>query len=475
MSPGRRVRVEDVVRRRRTPRFDAVTVLALVIPLVTLGALALVRQPPVHETTHRPALTQLTSTTVVCPAADSVSPSGGVATASGASGDLTITSGDGSSTAVPVSPGTVTPLSGSDPAVVQGDDELAPGLLGIRYGTSPLTTQACSVPSSSQWFAGVGAGPQHDSVIELVNPDAGPADVDITLYGTRSFTKRKLHGITIPAHRTVRLDLGKIAPKRVLLSAQVAVTRGRLAVHVLDSRTDLVTHKVVHEWVPAQAAPALELRLLGLPTGPGKRTLQLANPGDDVARAEVKIITGDTTFAPAALTTVTVQPGSTTTVPMTKVLARALDDGAVGVQVTADGPLVASVLTLGPTDAALTVPNTDIRSGTATLLPVVPAKAPAKAGGPVTATAYVSADAAGVVTVKAYDATGQPLPDQRVGMQQGHTATIELPKGAAYVLVVPERTVIRASVVVQGDGASVVPMQELLTQGLVPHIEHGQN
>ncbi len=111
--------------------------------------------------------------------------------------------------------------------------------------------------------------PQHDSVIELVNPDSGPADADITLYGKRAFTRRKLHGITIPAHRTVRLDLGQIAPKRLLLSAQVAVTRGRLAVHVLDSRTDLVTHKVVREWLPRQAAPALDLQLLGLPTGPG--------------------------------------------------------------------------------------------------------------------------------------------------------------------------------------------------------------
>ena len=49
MSPGKRVRVADVVRRRRTPRLDAVSVLALVIPLLTVGVLALVRQPPVHD------------------------------------------------------------------------------------------------------------------------------------------------------------------------------------------------------------------------------------------------------------------------------------------------------------------------------------------------------------------------------------------------------------------------------------------
>jgi Family of unknown function (DUF5719) len=433
-----------------------------------------VRQPPVHDPTHRPALTQLTSATVVCPTSDTASPDGWVGTASGASGDLSVSSDD-TSTQVPVSDGAVAPLPGTGAAVIKGDDTLAPGLLGLRYGTDPLTTQDCSVPSSAQWFAGVGSGPEHDSVIELVNPDAGPADVDITLYGKRAFTRRKLHGITIPAHRTVRLDLGKIAPKRLLLSAQVEVTRGRLAVHVLDSRTDLVTHKVVREWLPRQVAPALDLHLLGLPTGPGPRTLQVANPGDDVARAQVKVITGDTTFAPAGLDPVTIQPGSTTTVPLTKVLRKALADGAVGVEVTADAPVVASMLTKLETDAVVTVPDTEIRAGAATLLPVVPATAPAKAGEPVGATVYISADAAGVVTVKTYGARGRPLPDQRIGLQQGQTQAIKLPKGVAYVRLAPERTVIRAAVVVSGNGASVIPMHELLTEGLVPHIQPGQN
>ena len=165
-----------------------------------------------------------------------------MSTASGASGDVKVGAGSESST-LSVSTGAVTRLTGTGPAVIQGDDALAPGLLGLRFGTSPITTQGCSVPSGTQWFAGVGSGPAHDSVIELVNPDSGPANADITLYSNRAFTRRQLHGITIPANRTVRLDLGQIAPKRALLSAQVQVTRGRLAVHVLDRRTSLVTHR----------------------------------------------------------------------------------------------------------------------------------------------------------------------------------------------------------------------------------------
>jgi hypothetical protein len=269
----------------------------------------------------------------------------------------------------------------------------------------------------------------------------------------------------------VRLDLGRIAPRRMLLSAQVEVTRGRLGVHVLDSRTDLVTHKVVREWLPPQARPALDNRLLGLPTGSGSRTLQLANPGDDVVRAQVKIVTGDTSFAPAGLAPVTIRPGSTTTVSLTRVLAKALADGAVGVEVKADAPVFASVLTRLATDEVVSVPDSDIRTDAATLLPV----ASGKGATPVKSTLYVSADAAGAATVTAYDASGRQLLDQRVGQQEGHTVAVDLPRGTAFLRVVPEGTTIRAAVVLTGDGASVVPLHELLTQGLIPNIRPGLN
>ena len=476
MSPGKRVRVADVVRRRRTPRLDTVSVLALVIPLLTIGVLALVRQPPVHDQTQQPALTRLTNSTVVCPATAPGSSDGWLSTASGESGEVSVTVGARRAT-VRLSTGAVSKLPGQDAAVIKAGDALAPGLLGLRSGTAPLTTQACSVPSSEQWFTGIGAGAAHDSVIELVNPDAGPADADITLYGVRPFTVRKLHGITIPAHRTVSLDLGAIVPRRVVLTAQVQVSRGRLAVHVLDSRTDLVTHQVRREWLPRQDAPALDNQLLGLPSGQGSRSLQIANPGEDVVRARVKVITGDTSFTPAGLDTVSLPAGSTTTVSLTKVLSSALADGAVGVQVTADAPVTASVLTDLDTDQAFTVPDPVIRTEAATLLPATPVGRPngkrAQDTTPVSATLYVSADSAGAAKVTAYDASGQRLLDKRIGQQQGHTVAVALPKGTAFLRVVPHGTVIRGAVVLTGDGASVVPLHELLTQGLVPQIQPG--
>ena len=50
---------------------------------------------------------------------------------------------------------------------------------------------------------------------------------------------------------------------------------------------------------------------------------------------------------------------------------------------------------------------------------------------------------------------------------------VPLPKGTAFLRVTPQGTTIRGAVVLSGDGASVVPLHELLTEGLVPSIRPG--
>jgi hypothetical protein len=243
-------------------------------------------------------------------------------------------------------------------------------------------------------------------------------------------------------------------------------------VHVLDTTTDLATHRTTREWLPRQAAPSTSLQLLGLPTGSGTRSLQLANPGDGVVQAQVQVVTGDTSFVPKGVNTVSVPPGGTTEVPLTQSLDQALKDGALGLSVTADGPVTASVVTdLASGDRALTVPDDDVVHEAATLLPV----ATGKGAAPVSAQVLLSADSAGSATVTAYDASGQRVLRQRVAQQQGHTATVALPRGAASVRVVPQGTTVRGAVLLSGDGASVIPLHELLTQGLVPQISPGRH
>ena len=472
MSRGKRTRGPEVVRRSRTPRFDLTTALAVLIPLLTVGLLAVVRLPPVHDTDQPPSLTKLTSSLVVCPSAGATSGDAAVSTASGASGDLSVVTG-GRQQTVPVDTGATSAVRGPDSVVVRGHDELAPGLLALRSATAPVTGVACVVPSSEQWFTGVGSRADHDSVIELVNPDAGPAVADITLLGAHEFSIRSLRGIQVPGHKTIAVDLGKVIPRRALMTAHVVVSRGRLAVDVLDTSTDLVTHRSLREWLPRQVVPATDNELLGLPTGSGERSLRVANPGDSVVRAQIKIVTGDTSFTPDGLAPLSVPPGATAQVSLGKVLGQALKDGALGVSVEADQPVTASLATSLAKDLVLTVPATDVTSEAATLLPVVQGRAAKK--GQVTSTLQLSADAAGSVVVTAYDVSGKQVLHRTVAAQQGRTATVRLPGGAAFVQVEPRRTPVRGAVVVSGDGATVVPLTELLTQGLVPQISPGQD
>jgi hypothetical protein len=441
---------------------------------VTLGLLALVRIPPVHSTDQAPSLTKLTNALVVCPSGGSGSPDAAVSTASGASGDVTVLA-TGETQTVAVSTGASSPVDNPAALVVRGSDDLAPGLVGLRSGTAPLTAVACTVPSPEQWFTGVGSRADHDSVIELVNPDAGPAVADITLLGGRLLSSSRLRGILIPGHRTIAVDLGAVVPRRGLFTAHVVVSRGRLAVDVLDSSTDLVSHRTRREWLPRQLAPSLTNQLLGLPEGPGERTLQLANPGDDVVRAEIKVVTGDTSFVPNGLEPVSVPPGSTIRVPLDTELAKALRDGALGVSVEADQPITASLLTTLAKDRVLTVPASGVVAEAATLLPVV--SGPGAKKDQVTARLLLSADAAGSAAVTAYDTSGEELLSRTVASQQGHTAAVDLPRGTAFVHVVPRGTPVRGAVLVSGDGvgATVLPLTELLTQGLVPQISPGRS
>jgi hypothetical protein len=473
MSPGRRVRMPDVVRRRRTPRFDLTTVLAVLLPLVTIGLLALVHQS--HVTTHAepPSLTRLTRSLVVCPSASGSATTGAVSTASGTSGHLTVGSGTSNATVQVRTPRT-TPVHIAGAFVAQGADALAPGVLGLRSGTSPVTGLDCPVPAPDQWFTGIGARADHDSILQLVNPDTGPAIADITLFGTHEFDAQRLHGVRISGHTTVSLDLGKLVPKRPLMSANVQVTRGRLAVHVLDTVTNLATKKVQREWMPRQLAPAADLEMLGLPPGAGTRNLAVANPGTDVVRVQVEIVTGDTSFVPKGLKPLIVDPGATTRLSLSHVLgSAALKDGAIGLALHADGPVTASLVTGLATDRVITVPSDLVHQEAATLLPV--ASPHAARASQVSATVYLSADTAGSARVTAYDASGKRLLRRTAALQQGRTVSVRLPEGASYLQVTPSKTPIRGAVLVTGNGATVIPLHELLTRGLVPQISPGRD
>ena len=466
-TQGRRTRTPDAPRRQETRRLDVTAILAVVLPLVTVGALAIVRPGADVLVDHPPSLTRLNAATLVCPSAlaGDGSVTLGTTESSTSGGTLTLRSGATSPERGITLTGDRLAVERSVPgaAVIHGRDALAPGLLAGRFGTGTLTGLDCPNPTPDQWFTGVGARADHDSVIELTNPDAGPAIADIYLLArSRQLVVSRLRGITVPGGKTISIDLGVKSPRRPELTAHVVVNRGRLGVHVLDQHVDLLSKKRTSEWLPPQLVPSTSNDLLGVPQGPGRRTVEVANGGQDVVSASVQIITGDTIFSPANLPDLQVPPGTTRTLDVTAALAKSLADGAVGLRVTADQPVTATLSSVYAGDRVLTVPDTEITTTTGVLLPRSGARA-----------LLLSGTAAGVAHLRAFTATGAAIALPDVELEKGRTVSTKLPANAALVEVTPERTSVTGAVLVTGQGGLVLPLRALLVNGLVPDVRPG--
>ena len=151
---------------------------------------------------------------------------------------------------------------------------------------TPLVAPECRPPAFDEWFTGVGAGAKHSSVLELVNPDAGPAVVDVIAYGRRGpVDAPALRGVAVPGRSVVHIDLAQRVPRRDDLALHVTTTRGRVSASVLDTYDELGSGGSATDYLPSQPAPATSNLLLGLPEGTGRRTLLLANPAETETRA----------------------------------------------------------------------------------------------------------------------------------------------------------------------------------------------
>jgi hypothetical protein len=184
---------------------------------------------------------------------------------------------------------------------------MAPALSAARADAGPAAT-SCVAPQPEQWFTGLGAAAKHSSVLELVNPDPGPAVADISLIGSRGPVEApSLRGITVPGGSSLRVNLAREIPLRGELSAEVVVSRGRLGVFVVDTYDELGRGDAGVDWLAAQQ-PGEDLTILGLPGGPGSRALVVANDGDDEARVVVRVVTSDSAFRPTGLDDIRVPP-----------------------------------------------------------------------------------------------------------------------------------------------------------------------
>ena len=446
-------------------RLDRVLVAAVVVPVLAVGGALLadtaVEPRPVDQP---PREADLDRATAVCPTATS---DGRVVVASGtgARGEVAVgAEGDD----LRLDRGAAGVVDTDDVTVVTGTGALAPGLVALRTAGPGLRAVGCPGTRSEQWFTGVGAGAEHTSVLELTNPDAGPATVDVEVHGQSGPVPADgLRGVAVPGRGTVRLRLGAEVPQREELALRVSTERGRVAAVVVDAFVPIGRGVPTKEYLPGQAEPALVNVLMGLPEGDpqegDERSVVLANGGDDVARVRLEVVTSGSVFAPTELEEVTVDPGSVERISVEALLGSDAAEDALGLRVVSSRPVTATFRARSGADLLQSVPGGRVEGST--LLPV-----------PVGAKQLLLADADGVGTVRveARDADGERLQRRRYELSPEVGLSVPLPDGAELVEVRTEDLDLVGSVLVEtGAGAAVLPLRPLVLTDLVPAVRPG--
>lgn len=440
-------------------RVDVTVVLAVLMPALLLASALLLRPDDPRTETGAPEETPLTSATVICPSG----PEGVlVASASDERGEVQLRQGErvGEVRLAPDRPSEVD--TGTGPVVVRAEGALAPGLLAGRFAGS--AARECRPPAYDEWFTGVGAGAEHTSVLELTNPDAGPAVVDVTVHGRRGVVEAPdLRGIAVPGHDTVRLDLSRVVPRRDELALHVVVNRGRASASVLDRFDPIGRGPRTEDHLPAQAEPSRDNLLLGLPAGPGPRVLLLANPGDVETRAAIRLVTPESVFEAVDTEEVVVPPGGVQRVSVARILRGETARDALGLLVESTDPVTATLRSLAGGDLTTTVPGIPVEEPTEVLVPT--GEKQLLLGG---------ASAEGEVTVVARDAGGEIVARDRVQVGPDRGQQLELPDDVVLVAVDPGGVAMSGAVLASdGDGASVLRLRPLERSGLVADVRPG--
>lgn len=454
---GGRRRVADESRSRPSP----LTILAVVIPLLTVAALAVVRPADEAPTTRPPADAPLDRATAVCPprlpGADEVR----FGSSSLASGELALRVGRGEDTET-LADG-VAARTERQYVVVGASGDVAPGLVVSRSGAG--SALGCDSPAPERWFTGVGASAEHASTLTLVNPDKGPAVADVTVWdGSGVVDVPALRGVRVPGGRSTSFDLATVAPNRDALAVRVTVTRGRLASSVVDVVDPVGRDTPVREWLPAQSAPAATSYVAGVGTSPADRVLTLANPGDSEVRVVLKLASEESEFAPSGVEEVTIAPASVEEVDLSGVLRGPALQGVQALRLEATGPVTASLRTRTASDLALSVAGSAVTGEAAVALPAGSKRL-----------VLVGADAPGVVTLRAWDADGSPVVrERRVEIDPATASRLRLPDEAVLAVVGVERTGVVAALEVDDRGLSVLSLSQLETSSQVPEVGPAQ-
>lgn len=201
-----------------------------------------------------------------------------------------------------------------------------------------LALASCLAPQADHWFTGVDVSAQAQSELVLVNLDSTEALVDLVAYGAGGRISAP-RGLTVAGASSTSISLGVLKRQPDPVTLQVSTSQGRVAAFVRQLTWQGATPYGA-DWVPDGLGAQTVQVIPGVPSGKGRRTLVVANPGDRVADVQLEVLgpTGLTQLADAR--NVEVPPGVTRAVDV----ATGLGGGFAGLRLTSNTPVTAGML-----------------------------------------------------------------------------------------------------------------------------------
>ncbi len=339
---GRRVAQRPARRGLRIPRPGPDLIIGLVAVLVTGATLATVAEPEQHtpDQARTPGATTLTQAELTCPAGAEITVAQPLE--SEGAGALTATSGDAEPRAIELTSGTstVVPAARRDATVLRATGDRAPGLIAAARDRGTLAE--CVTPGGDWWFAAAGAGGLHVSTLTLTNPDDTPAVADLEIWGADGpVASDAVRGIAVDGGMTTALDLSELVPQRDDAVVHVIVRQGRLGAAMHDET--VIQAKDRGSAHPATQAPSTRAVIPGVPGAGARLQLVLGNPGEESARAEIRVSGAASESAPAGLDAIPVPAGEVVSVELDRATRKLLRSGGASLVVEGTAPLVSSV------------------------------------------------------------------------------------------------------------------------------------
>jgi hypothetical protein len=267
----------------------------------------------------------------------------------------------------------------------------------------------CSQPGTDFWFLGPGPAKAAAIDLHLVNPDSGPAAVDVEIFtDTGPLQGNADTGIEVPPGGSVVQSVSKFVPGSAVVALHVRTSVGRIVAAV----------RAAAVWWRAAAVPATQVVVPGLPgVGTGRR-LYLLDPGGSDAQVRVQAITPAGTYEPAGAGGIDVPAGSVVALDLPS-----LNGIPAALRLRSVVPVTGAVVAAGHAFTAATGPvqQQGVIADNAT-------------GAGYTTSVVLSAPAgAAQVRISTAGATGSLGAGQLVSIAAGHSVNVKVaaPRGAA--------------------------------------------